>query len=611
MAQTVVPGPMEATHDAALARVADQYEIQLENFTRVPLGWGLEAFVADSAHRAAIDAFFASGQRDFRAQSGMHPYVVLDGGYEEFGDLGMFGGVEAAGNAFRYAVLRDSGAAAADVAAARAVLLRTMDGLHWYTQITGVPGLVARGLRRIRGSAGEPPLPGSIPMLTPLRDAAGNPLPTRKTATWRADNSGALPDLIWIDDTSKDQLDGYIFALGAAYDVSARDPTIPAAAVQRLVSDARAIGARLMEPAEVAPGRSIDLVLRDADGRLTTFHDLSAEEIAPGVLFREATNGFNAIMSLGIIRTLFHITGDATLGRFYYGDLVQRRRYLDSVEQTVGSVYVGRQTNYSNVNMAFVAIYGLLRYESDPGIGLRVRMILERSLYAPGIDRDADDAGQSFFDFLYAAFRLGGTTNNGADARDDGIRTLRDFPRPPYWNRDVTNCDTAEIMSRACTAADGTVLTLSPDPGRGGVLVTVDPVPMRLRPPSNFEWRDEPHRVNGGGGSRLNPGGDFHSAYWMGRFLRAGVDGFANVSPIARPAVVVPADPDAGVSPDVGSVDARGDSGPTGARAGCACRAPGEPRQGGGGLALALVAVARLAHRGRRRTLAVLRRVNR
>ena len=58
-----------------------------------------------------------------------------------------------------------------------------------------------------------------------------------------------------------------------------------------------------------------------------------------------------------------------------------------------------------------------------------------------------------------------------------------------------------------------------------------DPLPKRLRPPSNFEWRSDPRSVNGGGGVRLNPGGDFRSAYWMGRVLEATGD---NISPVAR-----------------------------------------------------------------------------
>ncbi|MCC7540683.1 MAG: hypothetical protein IT379_30990, partial [Deltaproteobacteria bacterium] len=554
-ADRLVPGPGEAGHDEMLARRADAFDVQIHEIMTPSVGWGLEAFVSRPENRALIDDFFARGGRDFRAETGRHPYEVVDY-YEEHGDLGMFGGVQAAGDAFRYVVLRDSGAPAEELERARRALLRAMDGLHWYTRVTGQPGVFARGIRRITPEAGEPPLPGDLPELVPLRDGSGNPLPVDKHAVWRADQSGELPFLIWLDDTSKDQAAGYVMALGAVYDAVVDDPSVPTELVNRLVEDARAIGLSLLETRDIGASRTTELVIMDADGRPTTFHDLSAEEVAPGLVLRDATNGFNGWMGLAILRTLFHITGDERIGRFYYEELIGRRGYLDNVEATINAMYLGRMTNYSNVNMAFVSAYGLLRYESDRDIGIRLRVILENKLYAVGVDRDADDLGQSFFDFVYAGFRVLGTMGEGTDAREDGIRTLVEHPSPPHWDRTRVNCDEAELAALRCTLDDGTVVTLLEGGGRGGQAVASEAIPMRLRPPSNFEWRSDPHRVNGGGGERLNPGGDFHGAYWLGRFLTAGTDGFANVSPRARPAP--PRSPD----PPDGGPPPSGDSGP-------------------------------------------------
>ncbi|MBI2894264.1 MAG: hypothetical protein HYY06_11995 [Deltaproteobacteria bacterium] len=601
----LVPGPGEPGHDPDLAAKAEAFDLQLHTFMTPPLGWGLEAYVPDPGMRAAIDEFFASGAEDFEAHTGLHPYEAL-GYYEEMGDLGMFGGVQAAGDAFRYAVLRDGGAPADEVDAARAALIRAMEGLSWYTRVTGVPGAMARGLQRITPEPGDPPLPGEVPSTTPLFDAEGNPQPADKSPTWREDASGELPFLIWLDDTSKDQVDGYVFALGAVYDVVAGDPTIPADAIQRLVDDALAIGRSLMRRVLVAPDKEVDLVLVDADGRPTTFHDLSAEEIVPGLVLDAPVNGFNGWMGMSIVRTLYHITGDEELGRFYYEELVGNRGYLDVTQESIALMYFGNETNYSNVNMAFVAAYGLLRYESDPEVGAQIREILGTELYAPGVDRQARGLGQSFFDFIYAAFRPAGATGSGEDARSEGLVTLQEFPAPPTWSVGVTNCDEAEIASLDCTGIDGTPLPLSPDPGRGGGVVATGPLPMRIRPRSNFEWRSDPHTVNGDPGDRLDPGGDFHAAYWMGRFLEATSDGTVNISPIARPAPAA-SDPDADAGPEVGTdagtpdgadaaagVDAGTSSG---GDDGCACRS------GGGGRptawAVILVAVASLL--GRRR----------
>lgn len=339
-AQGLIPGPGDPGHDAELAALADAYDRQIHGIMTVELGWGLEAFVSDPDDRAAIEAFIASGERDFEAATGRHPYEVVDR-FGEYGDLGMFGGVQAAGDAFRYAVLRDEGAPAAEVDAARNDVLRALDGLHWYTAVTGVPGVMARGIRRRLPAEGDPALP-PLPETVPLRDGSGNPLPADKEPTWRDDNSGELPFLIWFDDTSKDQVDGYIFALGAFYDVIADDPTIDSSLKDRLVDDARAIAQRLMTVVEVSPGNEIDLVLQDADGRVTTFHDLAAEEIGGAVMPR-ALNGFNAVMSLGMMRTLYHITGDRDVGEHYYR-LIEDRDYLDVAELNITLVSARSRT---------------------------------------------------------------------------------------------------------------------------------------------------------------------------------------------------------------------------------------------------------------------------
>jgi len=83
------------------------------------------------------------------------------------------------------------------------------------------------------------------------------------------------------------------------------------------------------------------------------------------------------------------------------------------------------------------------------------------------------------------------------------------------------NCDEEEIERFRCTAEDGTRLDLLGYVGRGNKLVSVQPVPMRIRPPSNYHWRSNPYEVNGGGNStRLLSGVDFRFAYWLGRWVR-------------------------------------------------------------------------------------------
>jgi hypothetical protein len=295
-----------------------------------------------------------------------------------------------------------------------------------------------------------------------------------------------------------------------------------------------------------------------------------------GAVLRQPLNGFNGLMALGAMRTLYHITGDEDVGRFYYDGLLEDRGYFDAIERNISLMYFGTGTNYSNVNMAFVASYGVLRYENDGPTALRARALLEQFLYAPGLEREARGLGQSLFDFIYAGFRASGIGGAGRTARDEGTQTLREFPMPPYWTDDVINCDDAELAARRCTAIDGsTELLLSTELGWNDRVVALDPLPKALRPDDNFEWRSDPHRVNGGAGSRLNPGGGFHGAYWMGRFLKASSNGFDNISPIARPrttprprADAGPGDEDAGA----GDSGTESDAGaPPGGGGGCGC----------------------------------------
>jgi hypothetical protein len=69
---------------------------------------------------------------------------------------------------------------------------------------------------------------------------------------------------------------------------------------------------------------------------------------------------------------------------------------------------------------------------------------------------------------------------------------------------------------------DGTTeLSLLGYVGRGDKLVSREPVPMRVRPPSNYYWRSNPYEPNSEGDTdRLLGAVDFRYAYWLGRWTR-------------------------------------------------------------------------------------------
>lgn len=530
----LIPGPGEPGFDEETQSKAFRYAQQIQGMSAYPFGMALDTYLIDDAARALVTDWLTNSplDQDFEEYTGVAVYDVV-ALFGEIGDLGMFGGVAAAGDLLRYALARDAGADTGGETPGelRQNVIDLLEALHICVAITGAPGVIVRGIAP-KG------LPGGDPVTTPLFDEDGNPLPPVKTGAWRDDYSGEYPDWIWMDDTSKDQLLGYMFEIAVMWDVIADDPEIDAPLKTRLQADVASIGDMLME---VAPETGLDLSIRDADGRLTGAHDLNPLEIEDIILPPIVGNGFNAVAALGIFKTIAMVTGEQRF-RDFYREMIDERRFLTYVDQTFRFSNTGPfATNWSNVNMAFVAIYPLLRFEADREMQDYWRRVIRRDLWLgwfPGWRVAETQLG--FFSVMYAAFAPGPTDDEAADA---AAFDLHAFRAPPYYDIAIENCDAAEIATGACLAVDGeTHIRLTgvhlggqfyPITGHNGTLQATAPVPRAIRPPSNFDWRSSPYDVNGGGSLGLEPGGDFHAAYWLGRYLRRGTDATINTSPIA------------------------------------------------------------------------------
>lgn len=542
----LIPGDDENGFDADLLSHALRVDRQFHTFNAAPSGWSLDAYIPNAQHRQIVSDFLTQdGETDFVAYTtglgtplGADDVVTVRG---EHGDLGMFGGVGAAGDAFRYMSLRDGGADPALVDAARSDLLDAIATFDVMATITGTPGTLSRGVRRLDEVGTAPAtvaLPGSCPA------------PGARTDTWRADASGANGEWMFIDNNSKDQLLGYVFALGAFWDAVADDDSIDASVKQQLQDHARAIGDSLMESVPMGLGGNIDLVIRDWNDCPTKHHDLNPRIIPvdggyPIIVAEDSPNqnGWNALAALGIIRTLYHVSGDATLHDYYYDELVTARDYptkMVASNAPVSAMYINScvgnncfRTNFSNVNMAFVAVYGLLRYETDPALRDTYRALLRDELWDTPKPHDGAEIQQALYNVLWAAYDPAGTNGGVVDAATD---QLGSWWAPPYYNPVVTNCDAAELAAESCVAIDGvTIITLDPVTSTPAEPRADTVLPIELRPPSNFEFRSDPYRVNGGGGFRVNPAPGFRASYWMGRVLFTNdADTDNNVSPHAR-----------------------------------------------------------------------------
>jgi hypothetical protein len=475
----------------------------------------IEVALENTGGRTAVESFLAAGEGfDFEAAHG--PVTAAVTGWQK--SAGLYSGAGIAADAYRYGVLRDQGYECEDIATARAQLSRDLDALHIASAITGVPGAIARSLAR-----NDLPGDGMRVMVTALFDGSGRPLPEEKTnGTWRADNSGQYPDYVWEDSTSRDMLVGWAMAYGAAWEVVRDDATFATELKTRIQADA----GDLLRGLKTVRDQGHDLEIPDADGR-TTFHGYINENAFERGYIEGIANGFYAGMAIGITSALAFVSEDAELVKYVEEDLAVTRDLPGIAGRDMLEVNLGVISNFSNYNMAFTAMWLGTRYlANDTGRG-KLKVALDRGLYAVRDgDRQPVEMKMSFYDFIFAAGLAESRPGQDAlkpfdgDAVARGVETLKQFPRAPYWELAVENCDEAEVMAKLCTAVDGSTIELHDDLGRGEIVIAKRPVPMEIRPASNYHWRSNPYAVNGGGdGSRLLPAVDFRAAYWMGRFI--------------------------------------------------------------------------------------------
>lgn len=538
----LVPGPCEDGFDAELAGKAQRYDRCWRLFNAGEIGVNADIGVSaeNTADRGLIEEFIhehEGWEAEFEAFAGRAPTELLTSRSKT---AGLYVGAGIVADAFRYGVLRDQGYPEAEVERARGHLLKSLEVLHVATAVTGVPGVIARGLALAEWNEvwGRE--------LVPLADEEGNPLPLEKNnGVWRADNSpgGQYADYIWEDSCSRDMLVGWAAAFGAAWEVIGDDDSVPASVKTTLREDARALGQALM----VVRESGYDLEVPDADGR-TTLHGWLNEHNLDGQVYAPTLeNGFHAAMALGIVAAYAYASGDEDMQRWLQEDLIEARELPRIAKETVQSFCdFGMGTNFSNVNMAAMGFWLAQRYVPDATARTTLREGMRDSLYArPGRSFQPRDHHYSFYDFAFAASEADASAfgpaggEPDAQAMENGLDTLRKFKEPPYWDTAVVNCPVFEdigckaqwnatgecswddaLLEEPCIAIDGeTELVPAGCTGWKCTEVVEEAVPWELQRPSNYHWRSPPHEPNGGGnGTGMMPGVDFRFAYWLGRW---------------------------------------------------------------------------------------------
>lgn len=553
-AAPILAGGQYPALDAHMAR----QERQFYAFNAYPFGLSLNVHVKDMAARDLISDFLAQDDEpDFATFAGAHQHDLMSM-YGEYGDLGFFGGVALAGTAFRYLAMVREGAGAGTLDDARAKVFRAARSWHVFKAIPGGGGVVARGIVRLVPENPEDPpipLPGYNPV--PLFDGDGNPLPQPKdNGSRRDDNSdGVLPEGVWgwIDSASKDQLSGQVFGmvvLHEALSAIAGDATLDAAdraeanrLLEEIAADAVAIGGMLMAKRQIlgmegpAGEGEYDLIIMDADGRPTMYHDLNPLSIEKIYLPEDASgfNVFNLYMAIGVLKGLHHVSGDPAIEDFLYRDFLGERGYLAKAADTRGEnavnyLYVGTMTNTDVPDMTAVVLFITLFTENDPEVTTVVRDFFEHQWWDPDWETRFS-ASRSKMPLWHAIYLAMTGRDDTASLAEDLKNLLLAFPLGPYWEDGRINCDDDEVAAGVCTAIDGVTQIVLDGKDADGRPLATEALDPSIRPNSDFNARSNPFRPNGNGNpTKLCPGGDLLGAYWMARYFEAGGGGTGNLS---------------------------------------------------------------------------------
>ncbi len=224
--------------------------------------------------------------------------------------------------------------------------------------------------------------------------------------------------------------------------------------------------------------------------------------------------GWNVIMPDGSSSTTFLIRPEQRLSFPQVGKRVNPARFSDAYR--ADSVALAVQTSlpltidalddrssYFKFNLDYITMYNLIRLETSASLNS-----FYEDAYAV-LRRTTDDHGNAHFNMIDRAL-------HGPDARRDAdARALLDAwlkrPKADYY---------VDLRGKVRTCGDD----------------ACDPIPVDLRPPSDFVWQISPFQLTGGGSGVIeNAGIDYILPYWMARYYRVAPGGIIRLRPRSTP----------------------------------------------------------------------------
>jgi hypothetical protein len=300
----------------------------------------------------------------------------------------------------------------------------------------------------------------------------------------------------WKSDTSSDELDGHYFFYSTYYDL-----------VAQTEDEKRPVREHVAALTDHLIDHGFELV--DHDGKVTRWGVFSPDKLNHDLNYLEE-RGLNSLSILSYLRTAQHITGNARYGEAAR-TLMDKHAYAANVAIPKTSAGPG-SGNQSDVEMAFMDFYCLLKYETDPklrelfGLAFYERWMIERYELNP------------LFNFMYAASVKGLTFRNAFEPQDlaptgnwlaESVDTLKRYPLDRV-NWGLANSHREDVV-------------LLPEHARGGRTRgsrrdgRVLPIDERFVD----KWNHDPWALDYGGDGRvLADGASFLLPYYMGLYHR-------------------------------------------------------------------------------------------
>ncbi|MFA6450885.1 MAG: hypothetical protein WCX65_15530 [bacterium] len=346
---------------------------------------------------------------------------------------GLFSALYLASQAFRYGVTKDP--------AALRIVKTMMDGEITRMKITGVPGNFTRQYipPGINGLSCPSNIDEYIPSETKennkwvqVRDDGCAWYVDGTTRQWTASKHCGLKEFAgycWLDNVSKDEYSGHMFALAAVAKL-VDDPEVQAEAKDLLGQ----VGRHLVQNG---------LTVVDWDGRVTEhgrFTPFSMNDYP----------GFNSAMALSFMSVAAEVTKDPVIVDFYEHCMLHKGSkkvcpgtfkimqkpfggYLNMAGMYVDDQ--GCRSNYNNISMHMLSMFTLLWYERDPKLREKYQQSLDVDVFrTPKQPRALERQNNAFFDIIWASQkRLGpGSDGPALERVDNAVRMLRQFPERKY-----------------------------------------------------------------------------------------------------------------------------------------------------------------------------------